>query len=445
MKTTLLTAIFEHLKQYSWWELTIFVIGTLSFISILVVLFLPIGNGPEEFTYSGNSLSASDPGFATMFSETLNVPQRKGQPIEILNNGDEFMTSFLHDIDNAKESINIMVYIWDSGKMSDEILQHLDAKLKEGIEVRIMLDAYGAPGATKRKEFKTFTELGGKTSVFHSFTLAPWDFARDPKRNHRRAIVIDGKIGYTGGMAVGDEWLGNASSSKEYRDLMFRTTGQMTNDIQGVFAETWGATTGEILTGNKFYPEQISSNQNTLTYLPLTSTPSPDSLVIQKFILLSIRAAQKNIYITTPYFIPDQSLNDLLIEKAKEGIDVRILVPNKYNDSASVRHASQYSYQELLKNGVKIYEYQPTFIHTKTIVIDGQWSVIGSANMDNRSRKLNQEDVFGVSDKTFGQALEVTFMGDLKNADQIDLAQWKKRGIWQRFLEVFDLKFVKQY
>ncbi len=436
----------KNFMTYTWWEIVIFIIGSFSTISLLAVLFFPLGSGPSKFTTTGVAPPASSPQFVSMLSNSLTLPLRTGDPITILNNGDAFLKSFLSDIDSAHSSIDIMVYIWTDGKMSDQVLEHLDQKLKQGVQVRIMIDAFGSKTDTPKKQFNTFKDLGGKISVFHSFTIAPWDLAKNRARNHRRAIVIDGNIGYTGGMTVNDSWLGNAENPKEYRDMMFRTTGPMAEDIQGIFSELWTSMTGELLVGETFYP-QISpaGEMGPLTYIPLSSVPSPDSLALQKFVLLSLLGAQQKIYITNPYFLPDPSLSNALIEKAKAGVDVRVLVPNKYNDVASLRYASQYSYQALLESGVKIYEYQPTFIHTKTMVIDGNWSIIGSANTDNRSRKLNDEDIFGISDKMFGATLEKAFLKDLSNAKEIDLKEWKKRSIWQRMREIFDRKFVQQY
>jgi cardiolipin synthase len=435
----------KNMQIYTWWEITIFIIGSISFLTILLMFFLPLGSGPSMLTTTSVVPAVTSPSFVPTLSDSLTLPIEQGNPIEILNNGDAFMASLLADIDNAHSSINIMTYIWNKGVMSDKIFEHLDAKLKEGISIRIMLDAYGATGAIKRQEFKTFEDLGGKVKVFHSFTIAPWNIAHNQKRNHRRAIVIDGKIGYTGGMAISDTWLGNARNSNEWRDMMFRVTGPMARDVQGAFAELWASNTGELLTGESFYPQITSEKVNTITYIPLVSTPSADSLVMQKFILLSILGAHQKIYISTPYFLPDPSLSDALIAKAKEGVDVRILVPNGFNDSQSVRHASQYLYENLLENGVKIYEYQPTFIHIKSMVIDGEWSIIGSANMDNRSRKLNEENIFGISDKDFGSSVENVFLSNLKDSKEINLSDWKKRGLWQRIREVFARKLVQQY
>lgn len=430
---------------YTWWEIGIFIIGAVSFVTVLLVIFFPLGSGPSKFTTTGVVPAVESQEFIDLISASLVLPLRPGDPIAILNNGDNFLKSFLKDIDEAHSSINIMVYIWTEGEMSDQIFKHLAEKLKQGVPVRIMIDAVGSSTNTPDKQFELFKSLGGKIEVFHSFSIAPWDIPKIRTRNHRRAIVIDGNIGYTGGMAVSDPWLGNARNLKEYRDLMFRTTGLLARDLQGVFSELWTSMTGELLVGDIFYPPTSSLQQkNNLTYIPLASIPSPDSLTLQKFVLLSLLGAQRKIYLTTPYFLPDSSICDVLIEKTMSGLDVRMLVPNALNDSQAVYHASRYLYEKLLSAGVKIYEYQPTFLHSKSIVIDGSWSIIGSANMDNRSRKLNEENIFGVADKILGTLLEDTFLEDLSKAKQIDLVEWKKRSTWSRLREVFDQKFIQQ-
>ena len=433
-------------SRYAWWQIGFFAVGALSFIAILVVLFLPIGKGPSKFEFSGSVPPVSNPNFVHTIAASLSAPLKQGETIEIINNGDAFLKSFLADIDAAHASIDIMVYIWTDGKMSDQVLEHLNQKLRQGVQVRILIDSYGSSTDRPDKKFKASRELGAKISTFHSLTIAPWDFLKNQVRNHRRSIVIDGNIGYTGGMTVSDPWLGDARNPEETRDIMFRTTGPMAHDLQGVFGELWTSMTGEILVGDAIYPEEIPPrDKGALTYVPLARVPSPDSLALQRFVLLSLLAAEKTIWVTTPYFLPDASLREMLIKKAKDGVDVRVLVPNSHNDSQSVRYASHDSYDELLAGGVKIYEYQPTFIHTKTMTFDGSWSIFGSANMDNRSRKLNQEVIMGISNKAFGAAMQKAFLDDIAHAEQIDLAEWRKRSLWQHVRENFDRNLVEQY
>lgn len=432
---------------YTWWHKATLVIGFLSFVSLLVILFLPLSKGPATFAFIGTIPAVSNPNFAPSLADSLNLPRGEGDAVQTLNNGDAFLASFLKDIDGARSSINIMVYMWIDGRMSDQIIARLASKLKEGVQVRILLDSFGSNWWERPvKKLQALADSGARVEIFRSLTIAPWDFTKNHLRNHRRAIVIDGAIGYFGGMAISDPWLGDAANDKETRDMMFRATGPMARHIQAVFGELWSTAAAEILSGDLFYPplakRQAASGVN---YISLSSTPTPDTLTLQRFVLLSLAAAEKKIYITSPYFLPDRSLIEMLIQKAKNGVDVRVLVPNHHNDSRAVRHASRDSYGKLLSGGVQIYEYQPTFIHAKSIVVDGSWSIIGSANMDNRSRKLNEEAVFGILDKEFGASLESIVLADIAKAEQIKLPQWRERGLWSRAQELVSRNFIEQY
>ncbi len=431
-------------KRYAWWQLGFFTIGSLSFISVLVILLLPIGKGPTEFEYGGYPPPASHPRFANVLSESLGVPVREGAAIDILNNGDAFLSAMLTDIRSARSSINIMVFIWTDGRMSEQIVEELAEKSRNGVQVRILIDSFGSFSFTRGRHFKKLEEAGGKIVEFHSPSLAPWDFLKNHIRNHRRAFIIDGNIGYAGGMAIADQWLGDARNDKEYRDVMFRTTGPMARDIQGHFSELWASMTGEILTGEVFFP-QAAQDSRQLTYVSIARTPSPNNLALQKFVLLSLLGAERKIYMATPYFLPDASLKDVLIRKARAGVDVRVLVPNDLIDNKSVYYASRDSYDELLEGGVKLYEYQGSFIHSKMATVDGIWSIIGSANMDNRSRRINEENAFGISNRQFATALESIFLKDLARAKEITLSDWRKRGIWTRVREKLDRNFGEQY
>jgi cardiolipin synthase len=281
--------------------------------------------------------------------------------------------------------------------------------------------------------------------IFHTLMPLPWAMARDHKRNHRRAIVIDGHIAFTGGIAVADSWLGDARNPQQWRDMMFRVEGSMASHLQAAFAEVWELGTGEVLAGDRFYPAQAAQPGRTVPYIPFISAPSADTFGMEDLVLLSLKAARKTILIVSPYFLPDATLNSVLCAKAQSGTEVRILVPNHYNDSRWVRYASRYGYGRLLRCGVQIAEYQPTFIHTKLLVVDGSWSVIGSANMDNRSRKLNDEVVLGISDADFARQLTNIIGVDWAHAQRISLAQWQSRSLWERPLEWIALLSVQQY
>ncbi|GAC1413299.1 MAG: phospholipase D-like domain-containing protein [Candidatus Doudnabacteria bacterium] len=438
MQKNIFIKIKETIKEYKWWELTIIPIGFVSLITIVSTLFLPVGTGPHKYNVLGTVPPVGSIEFPQILADSLTLPLEKGPPVQVLNNGDEFMKSFLNDIDNAHSSVNLMMYIWDDGRMSDLILEHAEKKLAQGVQVRIVLDGVGGQFASMKK----FEKAGGQLIVYHPLSLLPWNLSVAHKRNHRRSLVIDGKIGYIGGIAVDDKWLGNAENKDHWRDYMFRVSGNMAAHLQGIFSELW-AENGDLLTGKDFYP--TAENKGTITYVPMASSPTNDTISLQKYFLLSFLSAQRKIYITSPYFILDSALSNALQEKAKQGVDVRVLVPNELTDNNSVRNASRFGYQNLLAAGVKIYEYQPTFIHAKDLIVDNTWTVIGSANMDNRSRMLNEEDVFGISDPVFGSQMEGIYLKDLNSAKEITLSDWQNRGSLERVRELFAIKFIQQY
>ncbi len=425
-------------QRHTGWELALLFVGLLSFVGIVVILFLPIGKGPALVQASGPVPSVGSSSFLTLLSSRIGLPIDSGSRPKILEDGDAIIDSLLKDIDGARSNINVMTYIWKDGKLSDTLIDHLMKRQKAGVQVRLLLDAYGGLKAPSRK-LEDLKKLGAKVATFHTLLPAPWTFMRSTKRNHRRAIVIDGTRGYTGGLGVDDVWLGKAQPP-QWHDLMFRVTGTFATRLDGSFAELWSATTGELLTA---YTE--STEPPEVKYLTLSASPSPDLYEMETFILLSLMGAQHDIKIETPYFLPNASIRKILKDKARRGLDVTILVPNENTDEKSVRWAGQRIYSELLEAGVKIYEYQPTFTHTKLLLEDGSWSVFGSANMDIRSRRLNDEVVFGVQDTTLATSLGEVFARDLKKARPISLQTWEARNPIQRVLEILSQAFVQQY
>ncbi len=427
---------------YTGMELALLAIGSASFIGIIVILFMPIGKGPEVMIPVGTVPAVSTGSFMTATSNLMTIPVDQAPAVETFENGDQYLPALLREIDGAQHSINFMAYIWKDGRFSNTVLDHLEKRQRAGVQVRLLLDAYGALKAPGRR-LERLKDLGGRVATFHSLLPLPWTMMRSTKRNHRRAIVIDGTTGFTGGFGVDDVWLGNASSDKQWHDLMFLVKGSMAQRLQGSFSELWAATTGEMLTGPNFFPTAQASGA--IPYVALSSSPSPDLYEAETFVLLTLAGARNFIEIETPYFLPNASVRKLLIDKAKAGVEVKLLVPSDKTDEKSVRWAGQRIYEELLTAGIKIYEYQPTFSHTKLLVEDGVWSVIGSANMDIRSRRLNDEVVFGIQNQPLAQSLREIFQKDLLKSKPITLKDWKRRGPAQRLLEILCQAFVQQY
>ncbi len=430
------------INKYYWWQWMLFLVGALTILSLLGAIFLAAGSEPPGQYIVGEKPEVSDPMFITSLGNGLHSPIGEGGTVEILVNGEAFKSSLLQSIDEAQFSINFSVYIWEDGQFSREIIEHLLARQRQGVQVRILLDSFGSNKLNK-KVFDDLKDAGAKVEEFREIEFGK--LTRYAHRNHRRAIIMDGKIGYTGGSAVKDEWLGNAEDSDHWRDNMYKLTGPLAQSLQGDFVDLWSGVTGEFLTGNKFYSMTIPpSSSSTLKYIHITQTPSPDVQIWPDFLTVSIAAAKHSLYIETPYFVPNRQLLETILDRARSGVAVKLLVPDNNNDSAINRLASQYYYQRLLDAGVKIYEYNTTFSHTKFITVDSQWSIIGSPNLNTRSRRLDEENAFGILDQTLARAHEEMFAQDVKHSTEIVSETWKNRSVFRRPLEWISKIFDKQ-
>lgn len=428
---------------YPWWLLVLAGTGALALGAAFVTLFFALGRRPGRmWTDEIGPVGSAD--FLRPLAALLNVPIRHGGRAELLHNGDGFMPRLLQDIAAAQYSINLMVYIWEPGRMHERIMAALEERASAGVQVRVLLDGFGAlkcPG----EDIERLRQAGGRVDHFRAARLGK--LTRFHRRNHRRAIVLDGRVAYTGGMAIGDQWLGNARNPEEWRDTMTRVVGPMVRNLQSAFGELWAFCTGEVLTGDPFFPPDLERDAPDSTALSagIISSPSSEDHPLRVFFFLTFLAARERLWITTPYLVPDRQIRAVLKNRARAGTDVRVLVPGEHSDAWPIRRASHSYYRELLAAGVRIYEYAPTMIHTKHVVVDGLWSVIGSANMDIRSKELNKENVLGVLDADFAGELEQCFLADLESAVEIEPRTWARRGLGRRLLERGSVLFAEQY
>ena len=229
---------------------------------------------------------------------------------------------------------------------------------------------------------------------------------------------------------------------------MVQVTGPLARSVQSAFVTLWAPSAGEMLMGDGHYPphEPDAAGEEKVAYhTSVTSAPSSEDHPLRVFYMLSFLAARSSLYMATPYFVPDQHTRKVVAGRARAGVDVRILLPNGLTDAKPIRQASHSYYAELLEAGVRIYEYQPAMMHSKMAVVDGRWSVVGSANMDIRSKELNQENVLGILDEGFGRKLQETFLADLEKAEEIRPADWARRGLWPRVKERVSVMFSEQY
>jgi cardiolipin synthase len=424
-----------------WWVLFFFVAGAVATVTAVLSLFFALGRRPQRmWTEHIGDVESED--FLVPLAAILNVPLRRGGHACLLNNGDAFFTAMLEDFRAAERSINVMLYIWEPGQVSDRIFEALVEQARVGVQVRLLLDGFGGLLAP-RVDVERLIECGGRVAIFRPPQFGK--LLRYHRRNHRRAIVIDGRVAYTGGAAVGDKWLGNARTSAEWRDSMTRVTGCLAQNLQAAFAEPWAYCTGEVLTGDAFFPPDLEDERTGVRSISVNSSPGLEEHPLRLFFFLTFLAARRRLWITTPYFVPDKHTRGVVKRRARAGVDVRIIMPDRHTDAKPIRAASHSYYAELLDAGVRIFEYQGAMMHSKHVVVDGKWCVVGSPNMDIRSKELNEENAIGVLDREFGRQLERTFECDLQRCREIVRAEWRRRGFGKRVVERLCVLFAEQY
>lgn len=435
----------ESRQGYPWWILALTGLGGITVVAVVISLFFTLGRRPQKFQVV-DAPAARSLDFLRSVAGNAGSPLRSGGSARLLNNG-EFFPALLSAISGAKHTINLTVYIWEPGQVSDQVFAALADRARAGVEVRVLLDGLGCLSAPK-EGVEALQAAGGKVERFRSPRLGK--FTRFHKRTHRRAIVMDGTLAFTGGSAIADKWLGNASNPKEWRDFMVEVSGPLAATIQSAFVAMWAHSTGEILAGPSIFPPTADAPATAAAHeigyhVGVASSPSSENHPLRLFFYQTFAAARERLYITTPYFVPPRAARELVAERARKGVDVRILMPNEHTDATLIRLTSHWYYGDLLEAGVRIYEYQPTMLHSKSVVVDGIWTVVGSANLDVRSEELNEENVLGIWDEGFARQMEATFLRDLESAREIRLEEWRGRGPWEWLKEWLASRPAEQY
>lgn len=387
----------------------------------------------------GHTFSVGDPAFFGTAHALADPLPIGGNKIELLQNGDQIFGAMLKAIREAKKSVNFEAYILHSGKVGSEFMEAFKERARAGVQVRVMLDGIGSGRKLNNSEVSDLKKSGCHFAYFHPTRSLRFDRAN--RRSHRRVMVVDGRIGFTGGVGFADEWAGNADSPDHWRDVHARIEGPLVAKLQGAFQQHWAAETGEALTGEAEFPK-LSPAGDLQGQLIASHDYSLASLSLVQAV--TIAATEKTLFITNPYFTPSDSQEKALIDAAKRGVDVRLLVPGEHNDQPISKSAGRSSYGEILKAGVKIYEYEPTMIHAKTMVADGKFSVLGTSNLDARSSQINEEIDISVYDERFAAEMERVFKADLEHARLYPYSEFTKRGLWERFTEWIAIPFRSQ-
>lgn len=372
---------------------------------------------------AGLSTAPRGEGFVLQtLAANLGEPVLEGNRIVPLHNGEEIFPAMLEAIRQARETVSFLTFVYWQGDVAREFAAELAAASRRGVEVRVLLDAYGARKMDEAL-VERMREAGCRVAWFHP--LHWYALRRYNERTHRRALVVDGRVGFTGGVGIAEEWTGDAGGPAHWRDDHFRIEGPAVRYVQGAFAENWREATGEVLAGERLFPEIEPVGDAVV--VPILETPGGSVSKTGLLYWTLLQVAREQVRIWTPYFVPDPDLLDAMVATARRGVAVELLVPGDHNDSDLVRHASQTFYPELIEAGVAVYEYRPTMIHVKAVTVDGSWTVLGTANFDNRSFELNYEIAFAVRDPALNAAMNRSFERDRSRARRIterDVESW---------------------
>lgn len=350
-----------------------------------------------------------------------------GHRVELMLNGDGTYERLWQDLASATRSITLQIYYGKSGKMATRLAQILVDRARAGVRIFVLYDAFGALGISL-EHVDVLRAEGIRVEPFRPLQLSTLHLVQN--RSHVRGIVIDGRVGWTGGFGIDDKWFGDGLTNASWRETNVRFEGPAVRQLQAAFAAAWVEATGVLVSGGEGAPPEPPGEGVTAGLLH--TSPSLGSTAAERFMALSIAGARRTLYVTNAYFAPDDSFVELLVATARRGVDVRVLTGGKTTDLNIVRYAGQASYERLLEAGVRVYEWQPTTLHAKTFVVDSTWVTVGSMNFDNRSLALNEEATLMVLDEGVGAEMDRVFRDDLRHAHEITAAAWRERPWFDR-------------
>jgi cardiolipin synthase len=376
--------------------------------------------------------AAGDSSFVRSMELLTHTALDAGHTTEILLNGNGTYPRLWQDMRNAKHSIAFHVYYCKPGVIADSLKVIASERARAGVRVLLLFDAFGAQSLSD--EYRDSLRNAG-VRIANYRPVRWYSLHRAQHRSHMRLIVVDDSIAYTGGFGVADHWIGDGVT-EGWRDTNVRFSGPAVAKMQTAFAVTWAEATGELLTGRFLAgPESPPDTTGTQVAGLLYAQPMLGITAAERFLVLSIAGARRTIFIANAYFVPDHDLKRQLMAAARRGIDVRVLTAGPKTDVGSVRHAGHSRYEELLGAGVRIFEYAPQMMHTKTMVVDGVWATVGSMNFDNRSLAFNDESNLVVHDSVFARTLEQQFMADVSRSREFKLELFRQRSAFHKLLD----------
>ena len=383
--------------------------------------------------------AVDDPQFVRAMGVLLGPSLTDGNRVETLLNGDQIFPAMLEAIRAARKTITFETYIYWSGQVGKQFAEALSERAKAGVKVHILLDWVGS----QKMDADLLAQMersGVEIKRYHP--LAWYTIDRLNNRTHRKILVTDGRVGFTGGVGIADEWGGNAQDKDHWRDTHYRVEGPAVAQMQAAFNDNWLKVSGVVLHGDDYFPPPERHGE--LLAQVFQSSPDGGSESMHLMYLLSVAAAAKTIDLSMAYFVPDDIALEALVAAMKRGVRVRIIMPGKLTDAKPVRRASRALWGDILRAGAEIYEYQPTMFHCKVLVVDGLWVSVGSTNFDNRSFRLNDEANLNIYDRDFAARQVRDFEADLKRSRRITYEEWESRPWMEKELERFFAVFRSQ-
>ena len=371
-----------------------------------------------------------EPQFVRSMGSLLGPPVVAGNRVTALCNGDEIFPAMLETIRGATKTICFETFIYWSGSIGREFAEALRDRARAGVKVHVMLDWVGS-NRIDESLVKLMTDAGVEAVRYHP--LRWYNVGRLNNRTHRKLLIVDGRIGFTGGVGIADNWLGHAQDPDHWRDSHYRLEGPAVAHMQAAFVDNWMETCGEVLHGEEYFPplEPVGSHPAQL----FRSSADDGSESVRLMYFLSLASAERSVRLANAYFVPDSLAVRTLVDARRRGATVEIIVPGRHIDQKLVRRASRALWGPLLEAGVAIYEYQPTMYHVKVAVVDEIWTSVGSTNFDSRSFRLNDEANLNIYDAAFAAEQVAIFSADLAKSRRITLAEWQARPTKEKLLE----------
>jgi cardiolipin synthase len=414
-------------------------------VAVLVVLSLigwqtvTRGTPVSDIRAAGRGAPAAPPVSDSLFSHTVEmfsgVHLDPGNRVQILENGDGTYPQLWRDLASAQRMVTVQMYYSQPGAVADSMAKYLIDRARHKVRVLLLFDAFGSGPLLQDEAYvKALEDAGVEVARLRPVHWYSLNKAND--RSHVRVVTVDGRVGYTGGFGLADYWQGDGRRDGQWRETNVRFEGPAVMQLQATFAAAWAEATHELLVGDAFFPRDGFAPRGPVSAGVLFTMPTTGSTPAERFMALSIASARKTLYITNSYFVPDDDFRRFLKDAVRRGVDVRVLTAGPKTDVKTTTYAGRARYPELLRAGVRIWEYQPTMMHAKTMVVDGVWGTIGSLNFDNRSLAFNNESNVVALDRAFGAAMDTMFLHDLRYAKEQTLAEVERRPWTERVLEV---------